>query len=168
VAKNSSKENTIQSLSGAEKGLRLSVPRGLVFSGIILGFLLAACYSKRPAPCTNHVRSELTSPNGRQRAFVFQRICPADGSVTTDISIVRTDEALPDGNGNVYATDRDIAVRVAWLTDNRLAVYSFADLSKGNRLDQAGNVSIEYSRVMEADLLGPPAESSPSPTQSPP
>jgi hypothetical protein len=86
--------------------------------------------------------------------------------VTTDISIVGGDEALPDRNGNVYATDRDIAVRVAWLTDNRLAVYSFADLSKGNRLEQAGNVSIEYSRVMEADLLPPPAESSPSPTQS--
>ncbi|MGA8658213.1 MAG: hypothetical protein WB586_18885 [Chthoniobacterales bacterium] len=144
-----------------------SFTRLLVFSGFATGLLLAACSSKRPVPCTNHVRSEVTSPDGRQRAIVFHRICPADGSVSTDISIVGVDEALPDRNGNVYATDRDIAIRVAWVSENRLAVYSFADLSKGTRLEQAGSVSIEYSRVMEADLL-PSPESSPSPTAGTP
>jgi hypothetical protein len=146
----------------------LSLAPLFVFSVIVCAFSLAACSQKRPEPCANHVRSEATSPDGRQRAIVFQRICPADGSVSTDVSILGAAEALPDGNGNVYATDRDIAVRVAWLTENRLAVYSFADLSKGTRLDQAGNVAIEYSQAMETDLLPPQRESSPSPAPSTP
>jgi hypothetical protein len=130
----------------------------LAVSGIVGGLLLPACSSKRPEPCANHVRSQVTSPDGRQRAIVFQRICPADGSVRTEVSILGAAEALPDGNGNVYATDREIAVRVAWLTENRLAIYSFADLSKGTRLEQAGNVAIEYSQAMETDLLPPQGE----------
>ena len=130
----------------------------MFYTVIICLFLLTGCSSKRPEPCANHVRSEVTSPDGRQRAIVFQRICPADGSVSTEISILGATDALPDGNGNVYATDRDIAVRVAWLTANRLAIYSFADLSKGTRLEQAGNVAIEYSQAMETDLLPPQGE----------
>ena len=138
--------------------VKAGVFTSLFYSVIICLLLLTGCSSKRPEPCANHVRSEVTSPDGRQRAIVFQRICPADGSVSTEISILGATDALPDGNGNVYATDRDIAVRVAWLTENRLAIYSFADLSKGTRLEQAGNVAVEYSQAMETDLLLPQRE----------
>lgn len=145
-----------------------SLPRLWVFLVIVCGLLLVGCSSKKPAPCSNQVRAEATSPSGHQRAIVFLRRCPADGSVSTDISILGIDEALPDVNGNVYATDREIAVRVAWLTENRLGVYSFADLSKGTRIEHAGNVTIEYSQAMEADLLPPQRQSSPSPTPGTP
>jgi len=140
----------------------------LFYSAIICLFLLTSCSSKRPEPCANHVRSEVTSPDRRQRAIVFQRICPADGSISTEVSILGATDVLPDGNGNVYATGRDIAVRVAWLTESRLAIYSFADLSKGTRLEQAGNVAIEYSQAMETDLLPPQRESSPGRAPSTP
>src|SRR5215472_9058625 len=129
--------------------------RLFVFSVVACVFSLAACSSKRPEPCANHVRSEVTSPDGRQRAIVFQRICPADGSVSTEVSILGATDALLDGNRNVYATDRDVVVKATAPTENRLAIYSFADLSKGTRLEQAGNVAIEYSQAMETDLLPP-------------
>ena len=63
---------------------------------------------------------------------------------------------LPDGNGNVFAYDNEIAIRVSWLSDSRLAVYTYADPAKATKIARAGNVSIEYSRIIETALVTPP------------
>jgi hypothetical protein len=116
--------------------------------------LLAGCY--RPLqPCRNVTTSEEISPNGQLKAVTFRRLCPEEHSITTDVSIVRAKETLPDGNGNVFAYDNEIAVRVSWLSDSRLAVYTYADPAKATRIERAGNVSIEYSRIIETALVPP-------------
>jgi hypothetical protein len=101
---------------------------------------------------------EEVSPNRQLKAVTFRRICPEEHSISTHLSIIRAAETLPDGNGNVFGYDNEIAIRVSWLTDARLAVYTYADPAKATKVARAGNVSIEYSRIIETTLVTPPPE----------
>jgi hypothetical protein len=99
--------------------------------------------------------SEALSPNGQLKALTFRRLCPEQHSITTHVSILPSNEALPDGNGNVFAYDNEIAIRVAWLNDKKLAVYTYADPAKATRIERAGKVTIEYSQIVETYLVSP-------------
>jgi hypothetical protein len=130
------------------------------------------CIKSRP--CENVIREENPSPNGRFKAVVFERRCPDLGERTTQISILKRNGSLTDGNGNIFAGDEPIRVKVGWQGDGKLVVYSLGDLAKGTRLMKAGNIAIEYEQMMETDLLppldlpGPAASPSPANTFSVP
>src|ERR1700732_3900700 len=115
--------------------------------------LMSSCHERER--CRNVIRSEEISPDGQLKAVTFRRLCPEEHSITTHVSILGAKESLPDGNGNVFAYDNEIAVRVAWLNDSRLAVYTYADPAKGTRIEHARNVAIEYSRIVETYLVTP-------------
>jgi hypothetical protein len=124
------------------------------FLGLLFLVMLEGC-NHASQPCQNLTTSEDLSPNGQLKAVAFRRVCPEEHSITTHVSIIRADDALPDGNGNVFAYDNEIAVRATWLSDSRLAVYTYADPAKGTRISQVGKVSIEYSRIVETYLVTP-------------
>ena len=115
--------------------------------------LLSSCHEA--GRCRNVMTSEALSPNGQLKALTFRRLCPEQHSITTHVSILPSSEALPDGNGNVFAYDDEIAIRVAWLNDEKLAVYTYADPAKGTRIERAGKVAIEFSRIVETYLVSP-------------
>lgn len=123
--------------------------------------LLQGCYHA-PQPCQNVAASEDVSPNGQLKAVAFRRVCPEEHLITTNVSIIRADEKLPDGNGNVFAYDSEIAIRATWLSDSRLAIYTYADPARGTRLTQVGKVSIEYSKIIETYLVTPHSASTES------
>src|ERR1700686_4225157 len=123
----------------------------------LLSLLLSCCDELQP--CRILTTSEQTTPNGQLKAVPFRRLCPEEHSITTHVSIIRANEALPDGNGNVFGYDNEIAIRVSWLSDSRLAVYTYADPAKATKIEHAGNVSIEYSRIVETYLITPPPDS---------
>jgi hypothetical protein len=130
-----------------------------------LGLLLSSCH--KPEPCRNVTISETISPNGQLKAVTFQRLCPEAHSISTHMSIIRANESLPDGNGNVFGYDNEIAIRLSWLSDSRLAVYTYADPAKATKIEHAGNVSIEYSRIVETYLITPPPDSIPEGSGTP-
>jgi len=49
----------------------------------------------------------------------------------------------------------NVGIRAGWLTDQRLAIYSFADLSDATRLNALGGVTIEYPKMIDADIVRP-------------
>lgn len=118
-----------------------------------LGLLLSC--SRELQPCRNVTTSEETSPNRLLKAVTFRRLCPEEHSITTHVSIIRAKEMLPDGNGNVFGYDNEIAIRVSWLSDSRLAVYTYADPAKATKIERAGDVTVEYSRIIETALVPP-------------
>jgi hypothetical protein len=126
---------------------------GTLLPLFMAGVLCSACHT--PEPCRNVTTSEAISPNGQLKALTFRRLCPEQHSISTHVSILRASDQLPDGNGNVFAYDNEIAIRVAWLNGQRLAVYTYADPAHGTRIDHAGNVAIEYSRIVETYLVTP-------------
>ncbi len=116
--------------------------------------LLLSC-SRELQPCRNVTTSEEVSPNGQLKAVTFRRLCPEEHSITTHVSILGAKETLPDGNGNVFGYDNEIAIRVSWLSDSRLEVYTYADPAKATKIERAGNVSVGYSRIIETALVPP-------------
>jgi hypothetical protein len=138
--------------------------RGLFYL-LLACALLSACHETER--CRNVTTSEAISPDGQLKALTFRRLCPEQHSITTHVSILRSNEALPDGNGNVFAYDNEIAIRVAWLNDEKLAVYTYADPAKGTRIERAGKVAIAYSRIVETYLVSPSPEERASPQKSP-
>jgi hypothetical protein len=140
----------------AGSGMRLATAGSILRRLLLLllcGILVSSC--GQPQKCHNVTTSEAISPNGQLKALTFRRLCPEEHSITTHVSILRATEDLPDGNGNVFAYDQEIAIRVAWLDDKKLAVYTYADPAKGTRIERAGNVAIEYSRIVETYLVSP-------------
>jgi hypothetical protein len=115
--------------------------------------LMSSCHE--PERCRNVTTSEEVSPDGQLKAITFRRLCPEEHSITTHVSILGAKEVLPDGNGNVFAYDNEIAIRVAWLNNNRLAVYTYADPAKATKIERAGRVTIEYSTIVETALIPP-------------
>jgi hypothetical protein len=131
--------------------------------------LLAAC-SRPPVPCTNQVSSEEVSPSGKFKAVVFHRSCQewVGSTITTNVSILRANENPGDGNGNVLSYKGNIGVRAGWLTEQRLAIYSFADLSDATRLETLGGVTIEYAKMIDADIVRPAPSAPPAPPAATP
>ena len=127
--------------------------------------LLSAC-SRPSVPCTNVVSSEEISPSGKFKAVVFHRSCQewVGSDITTNVSILRASESPGDGNGNVMSYKGNVGVRAGWLNDQRLAIYSFADLSDAERLATLGGVTIEYPHMVDTDIVRPAAPA-PSPSE---
>ena len=138
---------------------------GWCLSLLALSLLLSCCHELRS--CRNITTSQEISPNGHLKAVTFRRLCPEEHSITTHVSIILASEALPDGNGNVFGYDNEIAIRVSWLSDSRLAVYTYADPAKATKIERAGTVSIEYFRIVETALVTPPPSSVPAETGTP-
>ncbi len=132
--------------------------------------LLAAC-SRPSVPCTESgFLSEEVSPSGRLKAVVFSSILSGMGWInfTTNVSILRANENPGDGNGNVLSYKGNIGVRAGWLTEQRLAIYSFADLSDATRLETLGGVTVEYAKMIDADIVRPaPSAPSAPPAETP-
>jgi len=78
-------------------------------------------------------------------------------TLTTNVSILRVGESPGDGNGNVLSYKGNIGVRAGWLSDQRLAIYSFADLRDATRLEAVGGVNVEYPKMVDADIVRPAA-----------
>jgi hypothetical protein len=81
-------------------------PSRLLLLGIA-GICVAAaafCYSL-PSPCGNDVIDEVRSPDGRYRIVIFQRDCGATTGFSTQLSLLKADEELPNESGNVFIAD---------------------------------------------------------------
>jgi hypothetical protein len=120
---------------------------------ICLSLLLDCCHE--PERCRNVRIWDEISPNGRLKAVTFRRWCPEEHSITTHVSIIGANETLPDGNGNMFGYEDEIAIRVSWLSDSRLDVYTYADPARATKIEHLGNVSIAYSRIFETALIPP-------------
>lgn len=67
---------------------------------VCISLLLAGCGET----CRNEVVQEVVSPDGQNKAVIFQRDCGATSSFTTQVSVLRRNETLS-GSGNVFVAD---------------------------------------------------------------
>jgi len=57
--------------------------------------------------CGNQVLQEIPSPDKKLKAVVFQRDCGATTGFSTQLSIIKANEKLPNSKGNVFSADTD-------------------------------------------------------------
>src|SRR5438105_41968 len=72
--------------------------------------------------CGNEIGYEEASPNGKLKAVVFERGCGATTRATTQISVLRKSEPLPNDAGNIFIARGNPLIRLQWRSDTELLV----------------------------------------------
>ncbi len=75
--------------------------------------------------CGNEISQEVFSPDGEYKAVVFQRDCGATTGFSTQISIMRATDELPNKPGNIFVMDGHpdwTEVHVQWETDRSVVI----------------------------------------------
>ncbi|CEG26278.1 hypothetical protein [Bacillus sp. B-jedd] len=92
--------------------------------------------------CGNDIIQKVPSPNGNKIAFIFQRDCGASTGSSYQLSLLDSDEELPNESGNAFVSDHQF--QVTWLTIDKLRV-NYKKSSEIFEMDKrVGRTSIEY------------------------
>jgi len=92
--------------------------------------------------CGNEIIQKVHSPNGNKTAYIFQRDCGASTGTSFQLSLVDSDEELPNQSGNAFVSDNPIQVK--WLTNNKLRV-TYKKSSETFEMDKrVDGIRIEY------------------------
>lgn len=99
--------------------------RGLAWKGgiitVILLLLLIALWANLNSliteNCSNRIISEIPSPDGKNKAVIFQRKCGIDTVASTQVSLLPASATLPNRKGNLFIAEgnaRRVGARVVW------------------------------------------------------
>ena len=75
--------------------------------------------------CGNEINIELVSPDNKHKAIIYQRDCGATTGFSTQISIIKRNEKLPNKNGNVLTSaghPSDNNYKLKWLGAEKLLI----------------------------------------------
>ncbi|HEX8235416.1 MAG TPA: hypothetical protein VF600_05625 [Abditibacteriaceae bacterium] len=119
--------------------------------------LLSGC--NLPDPCSNSIISQVASPDGQQKAVVFDRDCGATTGFSTQVSILPVGDALPNDGGNLFVIDDNHgavpsaptssgpSVYVKWLSSTNLLI-AYDKRGRTYGMDkQFGSVTISYKTL---------------------
>ena len=109
------------------------------------------------AGCGNTIIQTAPSPGGNSRAIIFTRDCGATTGFSTQVSILPTQDALPNESGNVFMSDADHGtapagrgggpnVWVKWLAPNQLKIVYDRRARTFDMKKQVGNIVIVYKK----------------------
>jgi len=109
--------------------------------------------------CANDVLAELPSPDGKNKAVVFQRDCGATTDFSTQVSVLRSGQALGGDSANVFIGDTNHgaapsgpgggpSLRVHWVGPDALVVSHHSAVRVFAAEPESGSVRIAY-RVSE-------------------
>ena len=115
----------------------------------------AACVSLA-GDCSNSIKREVLSPNGKMKAVIFGRDCGATVGVNTQVSVLSSSSKLPNDGGNVFVADGGSGnepagpfVNVSWTNDSELLV-TYDKLARVfHNEPSVGNIRVRY------EILGP-------------
>ena len=97
--------------------------------------------------CRNEINLELMSPDKKHKAIIFQRDCGATTGFSTQVSIIKSIEELPNESGNVLTSDghpNDNGYKLKWLGNENILISN----TQNNRIhfkeQTIGAISISY------------------------
>jgi Family of unknown function (DUF5412) len=76
----------------------------LVISGMWITYAINKAFDDM---CGNQILSESSSPDQTYRVVVFQRDCGATTGFSTQVSVLKAMETLPNESGNLFVADTD-------------------------------------------------------------
>ncbi len=100
--------------------ISLSVISAVTISGLII-VLFFPVFLK--SECENIITSTIKNPSNSYVAILFSRDCGATTSFTTNVSIIKHNQILPNKAGNIYiAEDLQKNSSIHWLNTNTLHI----------------------------------------------
>jgi hypothetical protein len=101
--------------------------------------------------CTNTVVAEMRSPGNGWRVVIFERSCGSFTGNSTQISILKPEEALQNDAGNIYVAEGyPKGYSAQWLSDSAVAVSG----TKGTihrQLETFEGITISYEGAADAE-----------------
>jgi hypothetical protein len=101
--------------------------------------------------CSNSIKREVLSPNGKMKAVIFGRDCGATVGFNTQVSVLPSSSKLPNDGGNVFVADGGSgkepagpAVSVSWTNDSELLVTYDKSARVFHNEPSIGNVRVKY------------------------
>lgn len=85
----------------------------------LLGALLAWMFAATTPSCSNGITQQVAAPDDRFKAVVFVTSCNTAPGFSSHISILAKDGILPEGPGNLFASEghpEQLGLTVKWLT----------------------------------------------------
>ena len=95
--------------------------------------------------CENEVSQTISSPSGSLKAVVFSRNCGATTGFNTQISVLPSNETLPNDGGNTFIVDGTVPIVVKWKTDATLQVSGLGRVSTVKQNSQVSGVVVTYA-----------------------
>lgn len=92
---------------------------------VIPAAVLAVLISYADDSCGNTIHAVHLSPDQSQQAVVFERSCGATTGFSTQVSVINSQQALPNNKGNIYIIaghPQQVAPDIAWLADDKLLI----------------------------------------------
>lgn len=77
------------------------------------------------------------SPDGKREAVLYRRSHKRGGGYTTDVTIIKAGEALPNRPGKAFIAEGEAAIQTRWLDDTHLMI---TDLNGSRVLLRASQV----------------------------
>jgi hypothetical protein len=110
-----------------------------ILDALMLTVILAGCN-----PCGNQIGYEQQSPGGKLKAVAFERDCGATTGFTTQISILPSNQELPNEVGNLFIADGDLKIRMKWETEDKLVITYPRDAKVGLKRATQSGISVRY------------------------
>lgn len=102
----------------------MAISFAILFVGVPLAIAGLFIYATT-GMCGNQVYDEVLSSNRKHKAVLFQRDCGATTGVSTQISIIDSDDELENESGTIYIIDghpTEVAPRVRWVSNTELRI----------------------------------------------
>lgn len=129
---------------------RLTFPALLALT---LTLTLSSCLD----PCGTTLLSEVTSPDGKNKAVVFIFGCGATTSDSICVAIIPATEKQP-RTGNVYVGEYLTPLAVRWASDTALVVTGDSDNEVSHKAVVLNRINIVYEAQPSASPTPPPAQ----------
>lgn len=97
--------------------------------------------------CENEISQSVTSPSGRMKAVTFHRNCGATVGFNTQVSILRSNQQLPNQGGNIFIIDRSVPLETRWDSNGALTISGAMDSRIFKQEASVADVRITYTKL---------------------
>jgi hypothetical protein len=94
--------------------------------------------------CANEPVASVLSPSGANKAVVFTRDCGATTSWSTQVSILRGSEQLPNEAGNTLVVEGKAPVQVTWTSESTVTLRGTSEAKRFKKEGAVNGVSVVY------------------------
>lgn len=93
------------------------------------------------------------SPDGQYMAYVYESNGGATTRFTYHLSVVRCNQTLRKGNGNLYISGSEFSIK--WMSDNCLYVNNFPTINIYKQKTEVMGIEVQYAYVLDRNLERP-------------
>jgi hypothetical protein len=114
--------------------------------GLTLTLVLGTFSGLFGSGCSNEIKNEIVSPDGKLKAVFFQRDCGATTAASTQVALIDEDDKLPNDSGNVFVATGNGDVHVEWTSAHGLTVHYPLDMEVYSSVTVVHGVQVTFGR----------------------